>query len=136
MSCKKGFTLLEIGVGVFILLLSSAAGLTGALQLRAKNVLKIQQNLIVGDLLAAKQRALAARRDADIIFAGQGYTVQAGTIREVILPRPFTVSALRLGYNPAGHPRYAGTLYLYRAGRPVARLTVAVGSGLLKWTNL
>lgn len=134
MSCKKGFTLLETGLIIFILLWTGAAVLSGARSLRAKNLLKIQQNIIFSDLLAAKQRALAEQRDIDIVFFEQGYAVDAE--RAVVLPRPFAVSALRLGYNAAGNPRYPGTLYLYRDGRAVARLTVAVGSGLLKWTNL
>ncbi|GBR76194.1 hypothetical protein NO2_0786 [Candidatus Termititenax persephonae] len=76
-------------------------------------------------------------RNVDVLFFANGLTVQAddGALQELTLSKPFTVSSLRLGFNAEGNPRFAGTLYLYRRGKPAAKMTVAVGSGIITWTG-
>ena len=134
----KGFTLIELGLTLFILLLLGAVSLTGLARYRQKSALRWQQEQITQDLLWAKNNALAQQRDTDIVFFADGYTIQTGrgALKEMKLAKPFTVSSLRLGYNSAGNPRYSGTLYLYRNTKTAAKMTAAVGSGLLNWTNL
>lgn len=137
MAFKRGFSLIELGVVFLILALISAISLTGVSQLRQKNNLQIQQNNIEEDLLLAKALAQSRYQNVDIVFFEDGYTMQAGDELKVkVLPKPFTVSSLRLGFNSAGNPRFSGTLYLYRHGKSVAKMTVAVGSGLINWSKI
>ena len=135
---RKGFTLIELSLIFFILLLISTVSLTGLNAYRQKTVLRLQQEQITQDLFWAKNNALAQQRDTDIVFFDTGYTIQTGrgALKETTLPKPFTVSSLRLGFNSAGNPRFSGTLYLYRHNKTAAKMTVAVGSGLINWTNL
>ncbi|MDR1997900.1 MAG: hypothetical protein LBQ83_06225 [Candidatus Margulisbacteria bacterium] len=138
MVSKKGFSLLELGLTLFILLLLGGAALTGLGSYQRRAALKFQQENISRELLWAKNYALTRFTDTDIIFFENTWVISAGgrELKNSTLPEPFTVSALRLGFNATGNPRYAGTLYLYRQGRAAAKMTVAVGSGLLKWTKL
>ena len=134
---RRGFTLVELGVVFFILTMLCAVSLTGIIHLQQKNIIKIQQNNIEEDLLLARNTAKQQARDVDIIFFENGYVLQnnKGVLKEVTLSKPFTVSALRLGFNAEGNPRFAGTLYLYRGGKTAAKMTVAVGSGIITWTK-
>jgi prepilin-type N-terminal cleavage/methylation domain-containing protein len=133
---RKGFTLVELSLTIFILALIGAAALTGLNHYRQKAELRFQQNLIEDQLLFAKQQAVTLQRDIDVLFFENGFTVQdsRGTLKEFTLAQPFTVSSLRLGFNADGNPRFAGTLYLYRRGQAAAKMTVTVGSGLLTWS--
>ena len=134
---SRGFTLVELGVVFFILAMICAVSLTGMVHLRQKNVLKVWQNTIEEDLLFARNTAKQQAQSVDILFYETGYIIQnnQGTLKEVITSWPFTFSALRLGFNAEGNPRFAGTLYLYRSGKAVARMTVAVGSGIITWSR-
>ncbi|MDR2428356.1 MAG: prepilin-type N-terminal cleavage/methylation domain-containing protein [Candidatus Margulisbacteria bacterium] len=133
---RKGFTLVELSLTIFIIALIGAAALTGLNHYRQKAELRFQQGIIEEHLLLAKQEALTRQRDIDLLFLEKGFTVQSsrGVLREVTLAKPFTVSSLRLGFNADGNPRFAGTLYLYRRGQAAAKMTVAVGSGLITWS--
>ena len=134
---RRGFTLIELGVTIFIIAVIGAVVLTGLVSYRQKAQLLFQQKIIEQSLLEAKQTALTRRRDVDVLFFDNGFTVQTDDeiLMEHKLPKPFSVSALRLGYNAAGNPRFAGTLYLYRRGRAAAKMTSAVGNGILTWTR-
>ncbi|MDR1324397.1 MAG: type II secretion system GspH family protein [Candidatus Margulisbacteria bacterium] len=133
---RKGFTLVELSLAIFIIALIGVAALTGLNHYRQKAELRFQQDVIEEYLLFAKQQAVTMQRDIDVLFFENGFTVQSsrGTLKELTLARPFTVSSLRLGFNADGNPRFAGTLYLYRRGQTVAKMTVAVGSGLITWS--
>jgi prepilin-type N-terminal cleavage/methylation domain-containing protein len=133
---RKGFTLLELSLTIFIIALLGAAALTGLEHYRQKAELRFQQGVIEEHLLLAKQEAMTQQRDVDLLFFEKGFTVQnsRGVLKEITLAKPFTVSSLRLGFNADGNPRFAGTLYLYRRGKAAAKMTVAVGSGLLTWS--
>ncbi|GBR74460.1 hypothetical protein NO1_1631 [Candidatus Termititenax aidoneus] len=133
---RKGFTLVELSLTIFIIALIGAAALTGLDHYRQKAELRFQQNLIEEYLLFAKQQAVTLQRDIDVLFFENGFTVQSsqGILKTLALAKPFTVSSLRLGFNADGNPRFAGTLYLYRRSQAVAKMTVAVGSGLIAWS--
>jgi type II secretory pathway pseudopilin PulG len=134
---RRGFTLVELGVVFFILAVICAISLSGFVHLRQRNIIRIQQNNIEENLLLARNTAKQQAQSVDIIFLDNGYVIQSsrGVLKEVTLPQPFTVSALRLGFNAEGNPRFSGTLFLYRGGKTVARMTVAVGSGIITWTK-
>jgi len=134
---RRGFTLVELGVVIFILFMICAVSLTGIMHLRQKNIIKIQQSNIEENLLLARNMAKQQAQSVDIIFFDTGYVIQnnRGVLKEVTLPKPFTVSSLRLGFNAEGNPRFAGTLFLYHGNRTAARMTVAVGSGIITWTR-
>ncbi|MDR1452922.1 MAG: prepilin-type N-terminal cleavage/methylation domain-containing protein [Candidatus Margulisbacteria bacterium] len=133
---RKGFTLVELSLTIFIIALIGAAALTGLEHYRQKAELRFQQGVIEEYLLWAKQEAVTRQRDIDLLFFEKGFTVQSsrGVLKEIALAKPFTVSSLRLGFNADGNPRFAGTLYLYRRGQTAAKMTVTVGSGLITWS--
>ena len=134
---KAGFSLVELGITVFIITIISAVVLTGLSHYRQKAQVVFQQKIIEQSLAYAKQTALAKQDNVDVLFFDNSFTIQTDDeiLEERKLSKPFSVSSLRLGYNAAGNPRFAGTLYLYRQGRIVARMTSAVGSGILTWTR-
>ena len=134
---RRAFTLVELGVTIFVIAVIGATVLTGLSHYRQALQRNVMQGTIDMSLSLAKQEAMTQRCNVDVLFFDNGITVQTDDeiLKELKLPKPYTVSSLRLGYNAAGNPRFAGTLYLYRQGKTAAKMTSAVGNGLITWTK-
>lgn len=135
---KKSFSLLEITILLFILGLIFIIIGSVCFSYRKTVVIKVQQEKILADLNYAKNTAQAQSRDVDVIFYSQTYIVQSGPeiLQNIYLAKDFSTSPQHFGFTGSGSPKYAGTLHLYNKNQPVANLTIAVGSGLMKWQNL
>lgn len=134
---SRGFTLLETLVGVFLLTLLAGIVWTTIATYCHQQTTNLVQQRIVTDLGYAQTLAQTIQNDSDIVFQETGYTITAAdTIKRVSLMKGYAVSTQHLGYTPQGTPKYSRTVVLSYRNQPVSKLTVAVGSGLLRWQNL
>jgi hypothetical protein len=97
----------------------------------------LQQKTIISDLLYSRTLAQTTGKDSIINFHATGYSLQSGSFtKEISLYPGYTASPQQLGYTPKGTPKYSRTIILYYQEKPVSKLTIAIGSGILRWQNL
>ena len=135
---RKGFTLLEIIMTIAIVIMIATISINTVTKYAGKQNVHAQERIITADLKYALELAQTTDRDIRIIFDTQKYTItDSDAIKKTLYLNPgFTVSAQVFGYTPQGTPMYSGTLYLSYKKIIQSKLTVALGSGLLKWQNL
>lgn len=133
----KAFSLLEVTILTFIIGLMIAVTLTSMFSYKKVSLAKIQQELINTDMYYARDYAEAKGQDVDVYFYHDTYMLQSNNVvlKNIYLGKEFSVSPQHLGFTPQGTPKYSGTVYLYHNAIPIARYTVAVASGLMRWTN-
>lgn len=134
---RKGFSLLEIMLSVSILAIFTGISLTAVSSYALHKQTQVQQNLITTDINYAKDLAQTLGLDSYIVFSADTYTIRAGqNTKQIRLNPGYTLSPQQLGYTPQGTPKYSRTIFLYYHNKQLSKLTVAIGSGILKWQKL
>jgi len=134
---RKGFTILEILIVVGLLTIITSICFINISAYAQQQQTQVQQKTISTDLAYARDLAQTMGADSYIVFYNTNYTINVTNFsKKLTLQKGYTVSSQQLGYTPQGTPKYSRTVLLYYQEKPVSKLTVAVGSGLLRWQNL
>jgi prepilin-type N-terminal cleavage/methylation domain-containing protein len=134
---RKGFTLLEILIVVGLLTIMTSISFVAISNFTQKHRSQVQQKTISTDLAYARDLAQIMSVDSNILFYNSDYTIQAAHFsKKIFLQKGYTMATQQLGFTPQGTPKYSRTVLLYYQEKPVSKLTIAVGSGLIRWQNL
>ena len=119
----KAFSLLEVLLTISILAVISILTINFITNYKKSVNIRLLQEKIMADMELAKTQAVASLKDVEIIFNDQGYYLQtSGEIsKKIDLGRYFRVNYMKLGFTPAGSPKYAGTVYLFYRDEKIAK---------------
>jgi hypothetical protein len=135
---RKGSSLLELGIILFIVSLVIGIASTTVSGYRKIVLITNEQKMITADMDYLQTYAKAKHVDTDVLFYYNPYVLRAGdtVLKEVYLSKGFSTAPQHFGFTSEGASRYAGTLDLSYQKIEVGKLTVAVGSGLRQWKKI